>query len=251
MQSATESLYRSDVPTSREDQHKPRVLMVEDDPALAVMLRYNLEKLGYVVDGGRPWPGGAAARRGVRTRHRAARLDAAEPVRPRGLPADPPPAADTRPAGDHADRAHGGAGLDPRPEHRRRRLHHQAVLHGGAHRAHAGSAASRAAAAGRPAPCSSTTSSWIPASTGCSATGGRCISGRPSIACWNSCCATPRRVFSREDLLDAVWGADIHVEARTVDVHIRRLRKALNAPGEADPVRTVRSAGYALDVEQT
>jgi two-component system phosphate regulon response regulator PhoB len=58
------------------------------------------------------------------------------------------------------------------------------------------------------------------------------------------------RVFSREQLLDAVWGHDVYVEPRTVDVHIRRLRKALNAPGEADIVRTVRSAGYALDYEE-
>jgi len=57
----------------------------------------------------------------------------------------------------------------------------------------------------------------------------------------------PGRVFSREQLLDAVWGHDVYVEARTVDVHIRRLRKALNADGAADVVRTVRSAGYALD----
>ena len=57
----------------------------------------------------------------------------------------------------------------------------------------------------------------------------------------------PGRVFSREQLLDAVWGHDIYVEARTVDVHIRRLRKALNGEGDADIVRTVRSAGYALD----
>jgi two-component system phosphate regulon response regulator PhoB len=57
----------------------------------------------------------------------------------------------------------------------------------------------------------------------------------------------PGRVFSREQLLDAVWGHDVYVEPRTVDVHIRRLRKALNAPGELDIVRTVRSAGYALD----
>jgi two-component system phosphate regulon response regulator PhoB len=57
----------------------------------------------------------------------------------------------------------------------------------------------------------------------------------------------PARVFSREQLLDAVWGHDVYVEARTVDVHIRRLRKALNADGLADTVRTVRSAGYALD----
>ncbi|MDB5315797.1 MAG: phosphate regulon transcriptional regulatory protein PhoB [Rhodospirillales bacterium] len=61
----------------------------------------------------------------------------------------------------------------------------------------------------------------------------------------------PGRVFTREQVLDAVWGRDIHVEPRTVDVHIRRLRKAINAPGEADLIRTVRTAGYALDVEGT
>ena len=55
------------------------------------------------------------------------------------------------------------------------------------------------------------------------------------------------RVFSREQLLDSVWGADVYVEPRTVDVHIRRLRKALNEDAEGDPIRTVRSAGYALD----
>ncbi|MBU0725641.1 MAG: phosphate regulon transcriptional regulator PhoB [Alphaproteobacteria bacterium] len=55
------------------------------------------------------------------------------------------------------------------------------------------------------------------------------------------------RVFSREQLLDAVWGADVYVEPRTVDVHIRRLRKAMNETDEDDPIRTVRSAGYALD----
>jgi two-component system phosphate regulon response regulator PhoB len=59
----------------------------------------------------------------------------------------------------------------------------------------------------------------------------------------------PRRVFSREQLLDTVWGADIYVEARTVDVHVGRLRKALMAGGEPDPVRTVRSAGYSMDME--
>jgi len=57
----------------------------------------------------------------------------------------------------------------------------------------------------------------------------------------------PGRVFSREQLLDAVWGSDVYVEARTVDVHIGRLRKALNQGSESDPIRTVRSAGYALD----
>ncbi|HYD71041.1 phosphate regulon transcriptional regulator PhoB [Azospirillum sp.] len=57
----------------------------------------------------------------------------------------------------------------------------------------------------------------------------------------------PGRVFSREQLLDIVWGHDVYVEPRTVDVHIRRLRKALNGDTEADVIRTVRSAGYALD----
>lgn len=57
----------------------------------------------------------------------------------------------------------------------------------------------------------------------------------------------PGRVFSRERLLEAVWSHDEDIELRTVDVHVRRLRKALNAGGGADLIRTVRSAGYALD----
>jgi two-component system, OmpR family, phosphate regulon response regulator PhoB len=59
----------------------------------------------------------------------------------------------------------------------------------------------------------------------------------------------PHRVFTREQLLDNVWGRDIHVELRTVDVHIRRLRKALGAHGDNDVIRTVRGTGYALDVD--
>jgi two-component system phosphate regulon response regulator PhoB len=59
----------------------------------------------------------------------------------------------------------------------------------------------------------------------------------------------PGRVFSREQLLDAVWGSDVYVEARTVDVHIGRLRKALNGDSDGDPIRTVRSAGYSLDLD--
>ncbi|WP_306150877.1 phosphate regulon transcriptional regulator PhoB [Roseovarius sp. MMSF_3281] len=56
----------------------------------------------------------------------------------------------------------------------------------------------------------------------------------------------PGRVWSREQLLDRVWGRDIYVDTRTVDVHIGRLRKALSKHGGADPLRTVRGAGYAL-----
>jgi two-component system phosphate regulon response regulator PhoB len=60
----------------------------------------------------------------------------------------------------------------------------------------------------------------------------------------------PGRVFSRERLLDAVWSHDSDIDRRTVDVHVRRLRQALNEHGSADLIRTVRSAGYALDAEQ-
>ena len=58
---------------------------------------------------------------------------------------------------------------------------------------------------------------------------------------------SPDRVFSREQLLDSVWGHDVYVEPRTVDVHIRRLRSVLNAGDQKDLIRTVRSAGYSLD----
>jgi len=59
----------------------------------------------------------------------------------------------------------------------------------------------------------------------------------------------PGRVFSRERLLDSVWQHDADIDSRTVDVHIRRLRKALNQGGQGDLIRTVRSAGYSLDAE--
>ncbi len=59
----------------------------------------------------------------------------------------------------------------------------------------------------------------------------------------------PAHVFSRERLLDSVWGHDSDIEPRTVDVHIRRLRKAINEGGKPDIIRTVRSAGYALDAD--
>ena len=58
---------------------------------------------------------------------------------------------------------------------------------------------------------------------------------------------SPGRVFSRNQLLDGVWGTESDIERRTVDVHIRRLRKALEIDGAKDPVRTVRSAGYSLE----
>ncbi len=60
----------------------------------------------------------------------------------------------------------------------------------------------------------------------------------------------PTRVQTRAQLLDSVWGRDVYIEERTVDVHIRRLRKALNGEGEPDAIRTVRSGGYALDLDR-
>ena len=60
----------------------------------------------------------------------------------------------------------------------------------------------------------------------------------------------PGRVFSRERLLDLVWGRDVYVEDRTVDVHIRRLRKALNEGSGEDVIRTVRGEGYAIDTDK-
>jgi len=59
----------------------------------------------------------------------------------------------------------------------------------------------------------------------------------------------PQRVFSRAQLLDRVWGNDIYVDERTVDVHIGRLRKAINAGKKPNLIRTVRGAGYAIDIE--
>jgi two-component system phosphate regulon response regulator PhoB len=57
----------------------------------------------------------------------------------------------------------------------------------------------------------------------------------------------PNRVLSRQQILDGVWGMDSDIDERTVDVHIRRLRKAINREGESDPIRTVRAAGYSMD----
>jgi two-component system phosphate regulon response regulator PhoB len=58
---------------------------------------------------------------------------------------------------------------------------------------------------------------------------------------------SPGRVFSREQLLDGVWGHDVYIDERTVDVHVGRLRKALNQPAKPDPIRTVRGSGYSFD----
>ena len=58
---------------------------------------------------------------------------------------------------------------------------------------------------------------------------------------------SPGRVFSREQLLDGVWGQDVYIDERTVDVHVGRLRRAVHLDGKADPIRTVRGSGYSFD----
>ena len=58
---------------------------------------------------------------------------------------------------------------------------------------------------------------------------------------------SPGRVFSREHLLNAVWGHDVYIDERTVDVHVGRLRKAISLPRKSDPIRTVRGAGYSFN----
>ena len=90
-------------------------------------------------------------------------------------------------------------------------------------------------------------SSWIWRPTASAARAATFIWDRPNSACCAIFMQHPGRVFSREQLLDLVWGHDVYVEPRTVDVHIRRLRKALNEINDNDIIRTVRSAGYALD----
>ena len=246
MQLGAEMIRRG--PLSRDETQKPRVLVVEDDPALAVMLRYNLEKLGYQVDEAAdgqeallriteaapdivlldwmlPSLSGLEVCRQIRRRPQTrdmpvimltARMEEQDSIRGLNTGADDyitkPFSIDALSARMRAllRRAH------PAPTERALRFH-DIALDPGEHRVQRN---------------------------------GRAVHVGPTeYRLLEFLLRHPRRVFSREDLLNAVWGADIHVEARTVDVHIRRLRKALNGPGEADLVRTVRSAGYALDLE--
>ncbi len=248
MQAGTESMSRKASLPARDEAQKPRVLVVEDDPALAVMLRYNLEKLGYQVDEAAdgqeallriteaapdivlldwmlPSLSGLEVCRQIRRRPQTrdmpvimltARMEEQDSIRGLNTGADD---YITKPFSIEALSARMRALLrraQPQPAERSLEFH-DILLDPSEHRVQRG---------GRPVHV-----------------------GPTEYRLLEFLLRHPRRVFSREDLLSAVWGADIHVEARTVDVHIRRLRKALNGPGEADLVRTVRSAGYALDTE--
>ena len=245
MQIGTDMGRRQQVATP--EAQRSRVLVVEDDPALAVMLRYNLEKLGYQVDEAAdgqeallriaesapdivlldwmlPSLSGLEVCRQIRRRPQTrdmpvimltARMEEQDSIRGLNTGAD-----------DYITKPFSVEALSARMRALLRRAQPAAAALLSFHDIVLDPAERRVLRGGRPVHV-----------------------GPTEYRLLEFLLRHPRRVFSREDLLHAVWGADIHVEARTVDVHIRRLRKALNGPGEADLVRTVRSAGYALDIE--
>jgi two-component system, OmpR family, phosphate regulon response regulator PhoB len=227
---------------------KPLVLVVEDEAALAAMLRYNLERQGFRVE--EAADGQEALLRVAETRPDLVLLDWMLPAlsgievcrqlrrRPatRGLPIimltarteeqDAVRALDTG-ADDHIGKPFSMEALLARIRALLRRssapvaqgvlAYHDLTMDQNAHRV--------------------------------SRNGRRLHLGPTEYRLLEFLMQHPGRVFSREQVLDAVWGRDLHVEPRTVDVHVRRLRKAINGPGEVDLVRTVRAAGYALDAE--
>ena len=163
--------------------------------------------------------------RRAQARPRTARLDAAAGLRPRGMPADPALAGDPLVAGHHADRARRGGRPGARARQRRRRLCVKPFS--------LRELCARLRAVIRRAQPSATqgilrfadVASTSPR-TACRAAGRPVHLGPTEFRLLRYLMQHPGRVFSREQLLDAVWGHDVYVEARTVDVHIRRLRKA-------------------------
>ncbi|MCX8231240.1 MAG: phosphate regulon transcriptional regulator PhoB [Alphaproteobacteria bacterium] len=228
---------------------KPHILVVEDEPPLVEVLRYNLEKEGYLVDVAED---GAVALEKVH--HRTPDLIILDWMLPelsgidvcRRLRADPDtkdvPVIMLTARGEEADRVKGlASGADDyvvKPFSTAELLARvRAVLR------------------------RSTTSALDETLTYRDLTfdmaahrvlrGERTVHlGPTEFRLLGVLLKRPGRVFSREQLLDLAWGRDIYLEARTIDVHIRRLRKQLNAPGEVDLIRTVRGAGYALDDER-
>ena len=226
---------------------KPHVLIVEDDPPITEMLRYNLESAGFrasvaadgahglrlmgddkpdlvVLDWMLPKLSGLEV---CRTMRRTAGLT--------GLPVIMLTAK-----GEEDDRVRGlNAGADDyvvkpfSPNELIARIH--AVLR-------------RAGAVAGGAPLKSGDLA-MDLQTHTVTRGGRDIAlGPTEFRLLHTLMEHPGTVFSRDELLERVWGRDIHVEPRTVDVHIRRLRKTLNAGDGADAIRTVRAAGYALAI---
>jgi two-component system, OmpR family, phosphate regulon response regulator PhoB len=225
---------------------KPRVLIVEDEAPLVTMLRYNLEREGFAVD--EAADGEEALLRIAEQRPDVVLLDWMLPLvsglevcrRIRRVPGTRAlPVVMLTARGEEGDRIRGlDSGADDyvvkpfSPSELVARL--RAVIR----RAHPAAAANvlryadvvmdltayRVTRAGRPVHL-----------------------GPTEFRLLRHFLQYPGRVFSRGQLLDGVWGHDSEVEMRTVDVHIRRLRKALNDSGGKDLLRTVRSVGYALD----
>ena len=223
-----------------------KVLVVEDEEAISQLLAYNLQKEGFTVatsaDGDEaliavdeekpdlvlldwmlPNVSGIELCRQLRT-----------------------PQRDPRDPGHHADRPRRGGGPRARPRDRRRRLRDQALLHVRAGRAHARRPAPHRARAGRRRGDLRRHRARPPALPGAPRQA-RHPSRADRVPPARRADAAPGPGVRREQLLDRVWGQDVYVEIRTVDVHVGRLRKALNRRGDRDPIRTVRSSGYALD----
>lgn len=231
-----------------ETLHKPRVLVVEDEAALATMLRYNLERQGYNVD--EAGDGQEAMTRISEQQPDLVLLDWMLPVmsgievcrqiRRRPETRDLPVIMVTARTDDQ-DAVRGlNTGADDyitKPFNLDSLLARvRALLR------RAGAMPAKSVLAFHDVSLDQTTHRVI--------RNGRTVRlGPTEYRLLEFFLQHPRRVFTREEVLDSVWGPDIHVEPRTVDVHIRRLRKAINQENELDLVRTVRAAGYALDTE--
>ena len=228
---------------------KPHILIVEDEPPLVELLRYNLEKEGYLVDVAED---GVAALERVRgSTPDLIILDWMLPELSgievcRQLRADPDtkevPVIMLTARGEEADRLKGlASGADDyvvkpfSPAELLARV--RAVL--------------RRSTASAPDETLTYRDLKLDMASHKVMRGGRAVNLGPSeFRLLRVLLKRPGRVFSREQLLDLAWGRDVYLEVRNIDVHIRRLRKQLNAPGEADLIRTVRGAGYALDGER-
>ena len=226
-----------------------RLLLVEDDRALADLVNFHFERAGYDVTRTGDGEEALILVDEVKPDLDPARLDDRGDQRDRGLPPPAPPLGHRQRADHHADRARRGGRPHPRARDRRRRLRDQAVQPAelvarvaavlrrvrpalaGEQLSYADIemdvAAHRVRRDGKPVPL-----------------------GPTEFRLLKHFLEHPGRVFSREHLLDAVWSHDPDIDARTVDVHVRRLRQALERRrAQPDLIRTVRSAGYSLDSE--
>ena len=224
-----------------------RILIVEDEEPLTMLLRYNLEAEGYEVE---------TAARGdeadTRLKESSPDLVVLDWMLPglsgielcRRLRARPEtrqlPIIMLTARGEESEKVRGLATG-------RRRLHRQAVLGAGTIGARARASAPRQPGTGGARAQHRRHRGQIAKRSGFHATAGRSIFGPTEYRLLEFLMERPGRVFSREQLLDGVWGSDIYIDERTVDVHVGRLRKAINRGHMADPIRTVRGAGYSLD----